>query len=355
MRISYKMINKRLAICLCIVNILVLLVGCKEKSSNKDPIKTVLELDELVSLSQETNDEILYSQLPKIVDEMKNFSDEDVLRALKDDKVSDTTKHIIIEQISQINNGEGIKTQLEFEELLTDNTVSQSNKIAIIHTLDFESIESFEILKDIVYLENSAITTNALKKIKRTSPIAALNISNDIIANYDNYGEYQIKAAVMTKSDYLRDMSVTEFENVSEKEIDEYISFCIKKFESATDGSFSDAMIFSLMNINHIKAVRAIVFHDSIDNLLKTSCVQKNYQTFSKILKLLVSDEELECIIKAMEIAPIKEVGVMLKETDLSKTSYLSSELSVLIDKIKNNGTEADQKWVIAEQQFNWE
>ena len=335
----------------CAIIIVVLLVGCKEDAQNNKKTKVVSELEILVSSSQEDD---FYSELPQIVEEIKSFNDDDVLSVLNDDGVTEITKHIIIEQIPQINNGQGIKAQSKFEEFLKDDNLDKSNKIALIHTLEFEDIQSLDILKEIVYAENSEITTNALRKIERISAKVALDISNDIITDCGNYGDYQIKSAVMIKSDYLRDMSVTDFRNVSETEIEEYISFCISNYEKATDNVFGDAMIFSLMDINHIKAVTAIITHSGIDEVLKSSCVAKNYQTFLKLLETDISDENLKCIIKAMEIAPIKEIGAVLKEKDLSGNLYDHDSFNVVIEKIEKNGTAANQKWIIENSKYNW-
>ncbi len=341
---------------LCITSMAIFLVGCKEKTQNNTASKTVSKLETLVSSSLKAeDDEILYSQLPEVVSEMKNFSDQDVLHALKDGEVSDTTKHIIIEQISQINDGKGMKEQSKFEELLKDDAVAESNKIAIIHALDFKNIESLEILEEIVYSENSAITTNALREVLRTSPKTALRISDEIIKNSSEYGEYQIKAAVMIRSDYLRDMSVNSFKDINPAEINSFISLCIQQYDSSMDETFKNAMIFSLMDINHMDAVRTIISNDNIDVLLKKSCVIKNYQTFTKALDKNVSNEDIECIIKAMEINPIKEIGVLLREKITSNSRYNTEEFSSLIEEISVNGSSANTKWVISKQKYNWE
>lgn len=347
--------NKILSLFLCLIMVVILFSGCAGAFSNNNAQKTVSELEALMTGTQENEEDAYYEQLEQVLEKIKKFSDEDVLDVLKNDEISDTTKHVILEQLTEINNGNGIKNQALFEKLLTDETVAQSNKLAIINALDFEKIESLELLKEIVYSENSALTTNALKQIKRAKPRTALNISNDIMANYMKYGDYQIKAAVMTKSEYLRDMSVNNFEAVDDKEIDDYIDFCSERFQIAVDNSFYNAMVFSVMNIHHIKAVRTIIVDDSIDDLLRRACVVENYQTFSKVLENDVSDEDLECIIKAMEIQPIKEIGEILKQKDLSENSYSQSELEVIIEKIEKDGIPADEKSIITKQIYNWE
>ena len=347
--------NKILSLFLCLIMIVILFSGCAGTFSNNNTQKTVSQLEALTTGAQEIDEDAYYEQLEQVLKKIEKFSDEDVLDVLKNDEISDTTKHVILEKLAEINNGKGIKNQAPFEKLLTDETVAQSNKLAIINALDFEKIESLELLKEIVYSENSAITTNALKQIKRAKPKTALDISNDIMANFMKYGDYQIKAAVMTKAEYLRDMSVTDFEKVEDKEIENYIDFCSKRFQIPVDSSFYNAMVYSVMNIHHIKAVRTIITDDSIDDLLRRACVVENYQTFSKILENDISDEDLECIIKAMEIQPIKEIGEILKQKDLSENSYSQLDIDTIIEKIEENGIPADEKSIITKPKYNWE
>lgn len=341
---------KQMYLFLLAIFILMTLVAC---DNNID--ETISNIEEVVATTEEVKDtNILYSKLPEVVDEISKFSDDDVINVLQDEKISDVTKQIIIEQLPQINDGSGIKDQPAFIEILENKQIKDSYRIKIIHSLNFDDIDDIDILENIVCSENSAVTTNAMRKILRLSPKTALKTSNKIIDNSIDYGEYQIKSAVMIKSYYLRDASVNSFNDVSLSEIDSFISFCMHQYNESNNETFKNAMLFSLMDINHIGAVRTIIFNKDIDDMLKTACVVRNYQTFLNILDKEVSNEDVNCIIEAMKISPIKEIGFLLKENVLSDELYNNSELDEVVDKIISNGSAANMKWVQTKQKYVW-
>lgn len=344
-------------ICLLISAIftLILFSSCDNNLDTNVDV-TVSNIEKIVTETEESEDmDILYSELPTIVEEISKFSDGDVIDVLYDKKISDMTKQIIIEQLAQINNGAGIKDQTSFMKILEDKQFEDLHRIHIMNALTFNSEKDIEILKNIVLTENNTVTMNAMRKILKISPKTTLKISNEIIDNFSNFGEYQIKSAIMMKSDYLRDASINSFESISLSEIDGFISFCIYQFNESSEETFKNAMIFSLMDINHIRAVKAIISNSDVSDLLKKECVIRNYQTFSKVLDKEFSKEDVDCIILAMEIFPIKEVGILLQDRVLSDSCYSHSELTEIVDKINNNGSDANMKWVVTKPKYMWE
>ena len=67
-----------------------------------------------------------------------------------------------------------------------------------------------------------------------------------------------------------------------------------------------------------------------------------------------LSEENVNCVIEAMKISPIKEIGILLQEQLPSESEFHNEDLLILIDKINNNGSPADTQWVITKEKYNW-
>ena len=333
--------------CLCI------LTSCNQEIIEPSSTGEFNKTEDIITKIENSDSENIYDELENVIEDFQYFSDEDVLKTILDPQYSESTKHLVVELIPPINYGQGLLNQYPFEKLLNDVTVETSVRIALINTLSFEK-SNLSLLKDIVLKENGGITTNAMRKIERIYPNLALNISNTIIKNYENYGEYQIKSAVMVKSDFLADMRFSKGYDAFETEIDDYIKFCIKMYDLSIDSTFKDSMIFSLMNIYNINAVKAIIMHSQVDSLLKKTCVKRNYITFKATLEKELSEDTIRCIIYSMEIEPIKGLAEDFENKILVLNKYNTTELKELVQVMKKGGISIKDEEIMLQPKYEW-
>ena len=327
--------------------------GCNQKIAESSKLVKSNEIEDIINKIENTDSEKFYDELENVIEYFQHYTDEDVLKILLDPQYSENTKHLVVELLPRINYGKGLSNQCPFENIIDDARVESSIRIALINTLTFEK-NNLKILQDIVLNENGRITTNAMRKIERIYPNLALNISNKIINNHDDFGEYQIKSAVMVKSDFFADMSFSMSYDALEKEIGDYIDFCICMYNFSTDSTFKDSMIFSLMDIYNIRAVKAIISHSEIDSLLKKTCVIRNYNTFKMAFEKELTDETIRCIIGSMEIEPIKELADDIENKILIDNKYNTIELQELVQTMKKGGTSIKDEEVVFHPKYDW-
>ena len=339
--------KKTVIIFSCLFAVL-MISSCSKNNSTYSGIskeELVEKINELtIKESDDLDSEKLIEACTALSKRAQDFTDEELLAVIKDDKMTSITKSTLIQLETDINHGKGIIDQGPFEELITQKSLEDDVRINLIQTLDMSSDENKDILEKIVKSEDGAIVIRSLITLQKDDPKKALSIANQIINSYSTYGEDAIRAAVMVKSNYFRDLKLAGSQKNVSAEKKNYINFCIRKFNASQDDVFKDAMVFSLIDMLDFDAVKEIINHKNIDHLLKTTCISRNYLTFAEVINNNPSEEDIELLLTAMEMAPIRDLVGLMREKLAANATYQSDRLNNVLTIMETQGIPADRK-----------
>ncbi len=191
-------------------------------------------------------------------------------------------------------------------------------------------------------------------KLQKTDAKKSLEIANDIIKNREDYNNAAIRASIQIVSNYFQDLALSESKQEAESEKSEFINFCTSIFHSATDEKLKDTTVFSLINMLDYEAVKTVINNPNIDFDLKITCISRNYKTLADVIENNPTKDDVEFIISAMEIAPIKDLAPVIEENLLSNKNFNSEKLNNIIVSIEKNGFNADKKYAEKTPNQDW-
>lgn len=282
------------------------------------------------------------------------FTDEDLLAIILSSEFNSLTKSTLVQISDKINNGNGIVDESAFEQIIMQRSVDDSVRINLIQTLSMESNRCKNNLETIIRGENGSIVVRALIKMQQVDAAKSLEISKDILKNSNNYNDDAIRASAIIMSEYFQDLTLDGVYEETCLEKNKFIDLCINKFNNTGNTVLKDTLVFSLINMLDFNAVKAVIKNTEIDYSLKITCISRNYYTFVDVINNNPSYEDVEFIVSAMEIAPIKELTDIFKNKLLSNSSFNSERLRNIINTMESSGFSADLKSTSRKQKRNW-
>ena len=345
--------GKSVSIFLCLI-LFICCMGCASSDEQStDLLDKYAELDEkemLETFNEMTtteenplSSENLIMASVALSEKAGNFTDNDLLSILQADEWSSITKITMIQLAEKINDGNGIADQKPFEELIAQPEVDTDVRRTLISNLDMSSSENQNMLEEIIRSEKGPIVGQSLQQIRHTDPKRALKLADHIIQDHTNYTPAAVKIAIMIKSLYFEDLVKAESKKDVTKEKEAYIAFCLERFNESQDSVFRDSIIFSLIDMQDFNAVKEVVNHPEVDDMLKRTCIDRNLRPLIKAVRSNPTKEDVEFIQTAMEIFPLKEMTDEMKEHLASNPEYSSPRLNNLIAMMETGGVPADQ------------
>ena len=265
------------------------------------------------------------------------FTDEDVLEALNNKRIIDMYMYGFLNCLDDINGGKGVINQEPFVKVILDDTTSAGVRVHLSNhgniTLDDETFEK-------LILSEMDGTFNVMMMFMFQSPVAALNLSDKIIDDYKSYSNDTISTAIKVKSLYFRDMAKAQSRKDISAEVDEFVKFCIERFNEYQHeiGDFSENFAFKGSIVNSLidslswEAVKAVIGHEKIDGSMKFTCVDRNFRVIQEAIANNSSRENLDYITMMLEIYPsdalFNSVNQMLEKAPELGNERLTALLS---------------------------
>ena len=203
-------------------------------------------------------------------------------------------------------------------------------------------------LEKIISGDDDRLAFQAMKIMNTSDSEKAVKIADRIIQNYNGIVTDKVRAAIKVKASYLANSS-TKTERV------EFINFCdnILLKDSRKNGDVvSDTIIFALSDVMSEETISYIVSSDKIDRTAKVFCVDQNYRVLKSMLLENLSERNLDIVIQAMKICPLKEMAEPLQGIGTEQLLQLSSsageitkEIGKVLDLVNESGISATDKY----------
>ena len=91
-------------------------------------------------------------------------------------------------------------------------------------------------------------------------------------------------------------------------------------------------------------AVKAVINHPKIDEVLKNTCISRNCLTFEETISTELPKEDMDFIVSAMEMTPIRELIEPLVQWREVNSTYDNHKLDAVIEVMKARGVPADKR-----------
>ncbi|TCX48939.1 hypothetical protein [Dehalobacter sp. 14DCB1] len=302
---------------------------------SKKPISDITdEINTISSFGADLSDiTIQASVLAKRADEI---DDDTLVSIIKDNKNSQNLRVTMLQlgkHKKSFSSNEGKKILID---LLKDNKEEFAIKQNAIWALPDDDPLTIEVLTEISKQESDgALAFQAIRKLNLIKPNLAIDLSNDILADYHNQQTEKVRAAIKVKA--------KQFSNEKEisKEKNQFTQMCFDIFNTSDDQIMKDTVIFAVSELKDEATITNIVRNEKIDRPVKAYCIDQNYSTLLRMIKNNPTDENIETVIQAMNIYPIKDLLSPLKEAiDKSDSKNNFSKL------VEQEANPVNEKWL---------
>lgn len=239
------------------------------------PINTLL--NEMVKIYENENDIYAgmdYAMILKDrIDELEHGT---IKNAIENKKISEVVRVTLLQLSRELKNKNESMWNRLYSDIAADSTempILRQNAIISLPTTP----SSTAILSEIISKEDGIIAFQALKKMNIIEPKRATQLSEIIIANWEQEEELKLSQALKVKARNIK-------ENKSVKETDRFIATCDNILKSAGTQNLHDTVFFALEKLEEMDAIKVIIKNDNIDEVLKKYCILENRKMISVYL-----------------------------------------------------------------------
>ncbi|WP_066507554.1 hypothetical protein [Abyssisolibacter fermentans] len=258
-----------------------------------------------------------------LAEKVDTISEEELISEISDVNNSSNLRTILIQLCKYKNNMAGIKDETQLKVLLLDEKTDLVLRQNIVWVLS-DSEDSMETLTSVAYDKDDLLAFQAIKRLNCSFPATARKIANEILqkAEQDKEQGEKLRVAIKVKAEQFR----KEESNRSDK--DDFINFCIDIFNNSNDEIMQDTVVFALSSMKDKEAITTIIENEKIDSDVKAYCIDQNYETLAAMLENNLCSEDIETVIKAMNIYPVEGVvSALEKHIEQNRNNYNFSEL----------------------------
>ncbi|SHH76657.1 hypothetical protein [Clostridium grantii] len=307
------------------------------KQLNKKEL--INEFNSIAATVGTTNSIDVLIPFASVVFERKNeFEDSEIIEIIKDDTNSIPTQELMVDLYCVKNENKSSKNNLK--KLLEEN-IRNEVKSKIVIDSEFTKNDVL-VLKNLIEEDDGILAFHSLKKLSKTDVKESYEVSEKILANYKSQSKYKVSAAQKATVQYLKDKKSTN-KDIKNK----FISSCVEIYNTTDDSVLKDSSIFALSDLMDKEAVIEIINNESVDEELKMFAIDQNFMTLNEILLNNPTETDIETVIEAMEIMPIKDLVESLEKAKkyISNSELLkrcNDELKIM----KLNGSKGNLKWL---------
>lgn len=319
-----------------------------QKYVNKDKkeVKLTLEnlskkqlIDEINAISTELGIENTSNELlpfgVELFKRKNEFENPEIIKIISDNSNSRVTQDIMVELYTEKNENNTDKDDLK--KLLKQN-IPNEVKAKIIATSKFTETD-VELLKNLIEQDDDILTFQSLKKLSKVNAKEAYSISENILSNYNTQSTQKVSAAQKATVQYLKENKVVNK--------DKFISLSLDIINNTQDSYLRDSSVFALSDLIDKESIIKIIKSDSIDRELKVFSIDQNFMILNEILLNNPSEEDIDTVVKAMEIMPILDLIDSLETVKNNiNNKDLEKRCNDVLATMRLEGRKANIKWL---------
>lgn len=261
------------------------------------------EFNLIVSSSATDSDIIAHTAV--LFEKIDTVTDEKILQEIQNKNNSEQLRVSLIQALSHKNNGQGINNLAPVRSLLLDENENSTVRQNAVYALIDDPISKNTVIAA-VSSNDEDVAFQALKGLNIVDPELARSLADDIIEVGEDGA--RLRSAIKVKSyEYQAEPYSTE--------IPEFISFCKDVYSSSSDEMTRATIVFALSDLYNEEALRFIINEDTIENSLKTFCIDQNYLVLKEMLLNNPSTDDIQFVISCCNIYPIDQVLQTLENT----------------------------------------
>lgn len=268
---------------------------------------------------------------------LNEVSNEIIIKNILNDNNSLEFRILMIDLFTYKNHG----SSTELKKLISKDLDRQVNARLVI-TCSFSN-DDIPLLKDLLneYENDEDTYYQIFKVISNTNRLEAYNISKSILNDYTKIPEYKVTPAIRATGHYFG-----EHKNISEEERTTFISLCVNIINSNKVTPLRDASIYALSDMRDATAILEIINNKFMQDSTKSFCISQNYKVLESILLNNPSEKDIESILNAMKISPIKNLIPSLEKCKGNiKNKDLLNKYNEILEYINKNGSNVNPEW----------
>lgn len=264
-----------------------------------------------------------------------NFNNKEIINEIKNNNNTLETKMIMVD-LNTVKNEDNLISN-EMKALLGDN-IDISIKQKIITDSVFSDNDK-DMLKELYLKNNDDIAFQSLKQLKKISPLEAYNISKNVLKTSNNSSYLEVSGAQKAAANYFK---LSKNNKMITKEKYDFIDKCVNIIKDKDKSYLKDSSIFALSEMNDKDALFILINNKDIDDIVKTYCIDENFNIIEEILNHNPTDDDINTILDAMNINPILEsVKPLNSIINNIKNIELKEKVRKTVDFINQNGVNA--------------
>lgn len=277
------------------------------------------------------------------------FTADELLVLIEDSTLDTFLRVTCVQVLNDIPGYDGSDPRLS---VLVKKDIPDSVKQSLITHFGYKGGITVSDLMSLATDDNEAVAFHAIKRLNQVDSNRAYQLSKNILQNYRSVNEGQLKAAINVFSQLEKNPVVGS--TLKSIQSDKNLLFNVT--EIVLNGNYKsttrDNVMFSIADMNTYESMEYLIHHNKVDEIIKTSVVDRNYHTLIKILENEPTIQQIEFVVKCMEICPINEVAASLEKTMISSPELISKNNNITEDKIvdvleyvENQGRNANHRW----------
>lgn len=315
-----------------------------DKENQKDstsPSKKDL-LKEIKEVADNNDIDALIPYADVLIQRKDEFENSEIIKILRDNTISENEKILMVDlytykNMDKVGNG-------DIKELLKEKGVDPSIKTKIISTINFDKNDK-NLLEDLIEENDGVVFFHSLKKLSTIDDSEAYEISKNILANYKSESKYKVSAALNATTKYLKNNKTKNKDLIVAEE--SLINLCLEITNTTNDASLKDAAVFVLSELKSKESISEIIKDKSVDRILKVSSINENFIQLKEMLLNNPTEAEIETVIDAMEILPIKDLAEDLEKALKGvENTDLKNRGENVLQIMRTDGIKANKKYL---------
>ena len=270
------------------------------------------------------------------------FTQEELIGFILDTTYADFLRETYVQMLAQMN--QYSCTDSRILGLLTATETPASLKQSIV--THFGAPDA--ILEQLIVEAQDGVAFHAMKKLAVSDPDLAYALSKDILNNFESKSDGHVMSAVRVFTQTTAG-DITPTRSARSAVSDETLLYNVVDSILQGDGnpSLKDSVVFSLGDMQTAEGIEYIIHNDNVDDIMKKTTVDRNYQTLIDLLDT-AGAKEVQLVTDCMEIWPMKDLAQPLTEALSQLPSTYSSEVNEavqVLELIETQGIESNPKW----------
>lgn len=287
------------------------------------------------------SDENLIPFASELIERKNDFDDSEIIGNIKNNAYSSTSRQFMVEFYNDKKGNNPNVSDNSLKDLLKDDTINNDIKVKIVVTSKFENSDK-GLLKDFVEKNDDVLAFHSLKKLGQVDSSEAYIISKDILSNYKSKSNFKVSAAQKFMAQYFKKNNSND-----QDLINNFIKVNSDIINTSKDNVLKDSSVFSLSDMMSKDGITEIINNKSIDRELKVFSIDQNCLTLREMLSSNPTEKDIEVVVKAMEISPLKDLLSDIEKAKMHLNNVdLQKRCNNVLKSIELNGTYANKKWI---------